>query len=75
MGAGSRSTAFKELPASLFFLYNSKNKIKLGNGAEMSGAETEWHPVVQRRNGPPPQNIANRCWIDRDQNNFDVDNY
>ena len=26
VGTGSRSTAFKELPASLFFLHNSKNK-------------------------------------------------
>ena len=39
------------LPASLFFLHNSKNKIKLGNGAQMSGAETARRPVVQRRIG------------------------
>ena len=35
-----RSTAFKELPASLFFLHYSKNNKKIRNGAEMSGAET-----------------------------------
>ena len=51
MGTGSRSTVLKELPASLFFLLNSKNKKKLGNVAEISGAETERRRVVQRRIG------------------------
>ena len=34
VSTGSRSTAFKKLPASLFFLDKSKNIKKLGNGAE-----------------------------------------
>ena len=33
VGTGSRSTAFKELPASLFFRHNSKNINKLANAS------------------------------------------
>ena len=39
VGTGSRSTALKDLPASFFFLHNSKNEIK------------KRRPNVQRRNG------------------------
>ena len=49
VGTGSCSTAVKELPASLFFFITRKIK-KLGNGAEMSGAETPRRQVFQ-------------CWI------------
>ena len=41
----------QEIACFIVFLLNSKNKKILGNGAEMSGAETARHPNVQRRIG------------------------
>ena len=44
VGTGSRSTAFKELPASLFFVHNSKNKNRWGKdlvGKRPSGEKTD----------------------------------
>ena len=61
--------AFKELPTSLFFLHNSKNKIKLGNSAEMSGAELssaesaapKWpSPAIKRIFGSDSKEIARK---------------
>ena len=63
VSTGSRSTALKKLPASLFFLHNPKNKKKQEtapkcpvpkrHGAQLSSAESA-APKRRRRNGPPP---------------------
>ena len=45
VGTGSRSIAFKELHASLFFLHNSKNKNRRGKnrrGKDLAGIRPSW---------------------------------
>jgi len=58
VGRGSRSTAFKKLPASLFFLHNSKNKNRMGKdlaGKDRRGKDRRRKDRREKKQGAKDQ--------------------
>ena len=59
IGTGSRSTAFKELSASLFFLHNSTNKNR--HGKNWRGKNHRGKDLTGKRNLAPSTQMAPKC--------------